>query len=183
MLLTKDQFHAIESLHKTHLTTHVSEHYADRIGSPADVDIAFVDQTTFGEIIQSLGERTISYTFTLAPLGPVVVSYVLPIAYALIRHEMDETPDGELTESQREVMNGIFKRDLAGIEAMWSTLGTVKAEDIQMESNPQALDRIVDRPATTCLTAFEIHFPNASGLLNFSYPIRETLETIVPKLA
>ena len=182
MLLSKDQMRKIETLHKD-LAKQTHDHYTDHCGVVADSDIAFVDQTTFGEIIQSLGDRTVSYTFTLAPLGPVVISYSLPIAYALIEYALGSKPDGDLNEAEREVMDKIFKRDLQNIESMWGSIVSVKGEDAQLETNPNALEDVLARPTTTNLIAFEIHLPHASGLVEFSYPIHETLETIIPKLS
>ena len=181
MLLSKDQVRKIESLHKD-LAKDVHTHYTEHCGVIADVDIAFVDQTTFGEIIQSLGDRTISYTFTLAPLGPVVISYALQIAYALIEYALGAKPRGELTAEERKVLDKIFKQDLKDIEAMWAPITKVKGKDAQMESNPNLLENILPRPTSTNLIALKIDLPHASGLVNYSYPIHETLESIIPKL-
>ena len=181
MLLSKDQMRSIEKLHDG-LSKKMHEHYTDHCGVVADVDIAFVDQTTFGEIITSLGELTTTYTFTMSPLGPVAISYAPSVSYAFIEAATGSRPDGLPTESQREALHEVFKKDLALIESMWSPIMQVTGEHAEFETDPESLTGVIEKPTSTTLVAFEIALPNASGLIEISYPTHETLESIIPVL-
>ena len=181
MLLSKDQMRSFEKLHDG-LARKMHEHYTDHCGVVADVDIAFVDQTTFGEIITSLGKLTTTYTFTMSPLGPVAISYAPSVSYAFIESTTGSKPDGLPTKSEREVLHEVFKKDLALIEEMWAPITKVKGEHAEFETDPESLTGVLEKPTSTALIAFEIALPNASGLIEISYPMHETLETIIPKL-
>ena len=47
-----------------------------------------VGVTTIGEIVTSLGERTVSHTFTVAFFRLVLIIYSLPVASALIEYTL-----------------------------------------------------------------------------------------------
>ncbi len=159
-----------QALHRAQLT-------GSRCGHP------FFDQTTFDEVITSLGDLTVSYTFTMTPLGPVILSYSPPIAYVLIEYATESKPDGQMTEDQCSAMNQVFKLDLADIEAMWSPVVEVKGEDAEVETNPDSLASVLERSTCVNLLAFEVHFPHANGLVEISNPLDETLGSIAPELA
>ncbi len=134
-------------------------------------------------MITSLGDLTVSYTFTMTPLGPVILSYSPPIAYVLIEYATESKPDGQMTEDQCSAMNQVFKLDLADIEAMWSPVVEVKGEDAEVETNPDSLASVLERSTCVNLLAFEVHFPHANGLVEISNPLDETLGSIAPELA
>ena len=68
MLMTKAQQRSLQTLHED-LAKKMHELYTEINGVLADVDIAFVDQTTYAELIASLSRPSASYTFSVPPLA------------------------------------------------------------------------------------------------------------------
>jgi len=70
MIFSKAQVRAFEKMHAD-FAKRLAEHYTEFMGAIVDADIAFVDQTTLAEVIESWSKPSVSYTFTMDPLdGP-----------------------------------------------------------------------------------------------------------------
>ena len=71
--VSKDQMRTLENLH-SNLARMMSSSFSTFHRSMVDVDIKFVDQTTYAEFIMWLSNPSCSYTFTLEPLGgPAII--------------------------------------------------------------------------------------------------------------
>jgi flagellar motor switch protein FliM len=66
MELSKDQVRVVEKLHGD-LAKKMSDYYTEIQGCVIDVEVAFVDITTFAEFIMSLANPSGSYTFNIHP--------------------------------------------------------------------------------------------------------------------
>jgi flagellar motor switch protein FliM len=178
----KGQQRGLERLHKT-LAKQMHEHYTEINGPVADVDIAFVDQTTYAEFIASLSTPSASFTFEVeAPGGgAAILDYSLPIAYGILEYPGVDKPDGQMEAKHREILGKAFKRDLASIESIWSSVVDIKGSNAQFETNPEYM-KIAEGGDNVALIGFEVHFPHASGRTILCYPI-SLLEPVLPKLA
>ena len=141
-----------------------------------DVDIAFVDQTTYAEFIMSLSNPSCCYIFTLEPLGgPAVLDFALPVAYSFVDRQFGgkgNTPAGDarvLTSIERAVMAKVISRTLEDLEATWETLLKIQTSDAELETNPEFM-QVAAASDTVLLIAFEINSQHASGLVNLCYP-------------
>lgn len=185
-LITKDQQRNIEKLH-VDFANRLGKVFTDTLGSVADSDIGYVDQTTFAEFIMSLKNPSASYTFTVAPCsdseaspkGAVVIDFPPPIAHYFVKHELGEKVDGPLTSAERGVVNKVLINTLKEFEATWASVGNVQVSDAELETNPEYIG--VAKPSDTIvLIGFQIHFQHANGVVSLAYPY-DTLESVLSK--
>jgi flagellar motor switch protein FliM len=181
--VSKDQTRTLENLH-SNLARLLASSFSNLHRSVVDVDIAFVDQTTYAEFVMSLSNPSCSYTFTIEPLGgPAVIDYSLPVAYSFIdrafggrgKHPPDKPKP--LTAIERSVMSPVLTRTLADLKQAWEVLLKIDVSDAELETNPEFMQ--IARPSdTVVLIAFEVNAQYASGLVNLCLPYF-TLEPIL----
>ena len=140
--VNKEQTRTLENLHYN-LARMMAASFSTFARQIVDVDIAFVDQTTYAEFIQSLSNPSVSYTYTIDPLGgPAILDFSTPVAYAFIERQFGGTVGrrpGErrpLTHIERSVMSAITTRALADLEATWEPLLKIRISDAELETNP-----------------------------------------------
>lgn len=183
--VSKDQTRTLENLH-SNLSRMMSSSLSNMTQSVVDCDIAFVDQTTYAEVIMSMSNPSISYTFTIEPLkGPAFLDFAPAVAHGLIDREFggngDTTsPDRPITAIERTVMTRVVSRALADFEATWLPLLKVQVSDAELETNPEFM-QIAAPSDTVMLIAFEVNAQHFSGLVYVCYPYF-TLEPIMPYL-
>ena len=178
--VTKDQQRAIER-HYEDYAKKMHEAFTEQVGSVVDCDIAFVDQTTYAEFIQSLNNPSCSYTFDIEPLkGPAIVDYSLPVAFGFITNANGTEVPKEarvLTANERDIMAKVITRNLADMEANWEPIEKISVAECALETNPEYIG-VADPGDTVILVAFEVHGHNFSGLVNVCYPYK-TLEPVL----
>ncbi len=183
--VSKDQRRTLENLH-TNLARMISSSLSTMTQSVVDCDIAFVDQTTYAEVIMSMTNPSLSYTFTIEPLGgPAFLDFAPDVAYGLIDCEFGGTgevtpPNRPVTAIERTVMTRVVTRTLADFEATWLPLLKVQVSDAELETNPEFM-QIAAPSDTVVLIAFEVNAKNFSGLVYVCYPYF-TLEPVTPYL-
>lgn len=184
--VSRDQQRTLENLH-SNLARTLASAYSTIQRSIVDVDIAFVDQTTYAEFVMSLSNPSCSYTFTMEPMGgPAIVDISLPIANAFIDRQFGG--DGgrppkkarPLTATERTMMSRVITRTLADLEATWHPLINVRVSDAELETNPEFM-QVAAPSDTVVLIAFEVNMQHASGLIEVCYPYF-TLEPIMSYL-
>ena len=181
--VSKDQIRTLENLHGN-LARMLAASFSNLQRAVVDVDIAFVDQTTYAEFIMSLSNPSCSYGFTIEPLGgPAILDFSLPVAYSFIDRQFGgrgATPGGEsrvLTSIERSVMAKVVSRTLEDLETTWETLLKIQMSDAELETNPEFMQAAAPSD-TVLLIAFEVNSQHASGLVNFCYPFF-TLEPVM----
>ena len=184
--VSKDQTRTLENLHSS-LARMMASSFSSLARSVVDVDIAFVDQTTYAEFIMSLSNPSCSYTFTIEPLGgPAILDFSLPVAYSFIDREFGGTggnPPSKarpVTAIERTVMTRVVTRALADLEATWEALLKIQVSDAELETNPEFM-QVAAPSDTVILIAFEVNSQHASGLVNLCYPYF-TLEPVMAYL-
>ncbi|MDP6040583.1 MAG: hypothetical protein QGG64_18695, partial [Candidatus Latescibacteria bacterium] len=166
MVLSKEQQRKMETLHSS-LSPLMHKHYTEVHDVVIDADIAFVDQTTMGEVITSLGDTSASYTFTLEPLsGPAMIDYSQHVADAFIKKMLGKKEDGRVNAEERKALHQIFERDLENLLSVWVPVETFTARDAEFETDPECLNGAIARGEGVILVAWEIHGPDFSGLVN-----------------
>jgi len=153
--------------------------------SVVDVEIAFIDQTTYAEFIMSLSNPSCSYTFTPEPLGsPAILDFSLPIAFTFVDRDFGGSGKSDLKEPrpitaiERRTMAGVATRTLADLEATWAPLIKLQVQDAELETNPEFMQ--ISAPSdTVILIAFEFNSQHCSGLVNLCYPYF-TIEPVLP---
>ena len=185
--VNSDQLRTLENLHDNFARL-LSSTFAAAMRAVVDVDIAFVDQTTYAEYIMSLSNPSCSYQFTLGPTnGQAIIDFDLPVVFAFVDRIFGGKGSSQgvdariLTPIEIGVINRIVKRVIEDLEATWEPVLRVEIADIELETNPEFM-QITAASEIVILLAFEINSANASGQLSLCYPFF-TLERVLPRLA
>ncbi len=183
----KDQIRAVENLHEQFARL-LSSTLATSMRMIIDVDLAFVDQTLYGEFVLSLGTPCTAYSFVMDPPGQQAVLCFAPeLMMSIIDRALGgkgHAPTGEaraLTQIERNIVNKLVSRVLADFEASWDATSPVQVTDVVLETNPEFI-QIAGSSDPVVLIAFEAHSNNASGLIHLCYPL-STLEPLFPHLS
>ncbi len=183
--VSKEQQRTLENLH-SNLARMMASAFSRHQRSVVDVDIAFVDQTTYAEFIMSLSNPSCSYTFLLDPMGgPAVLDYSMPVVSSFIHCEFGGTKEPPrmarpLTSIERSIMAQVVTRNLADLETTWEPLLKVQVSDAELETNPEFM-QVAAPSDTVILIAFEVNSKHTKGLVNLCYPYF-TLEPVLSLL-
>jgi len=185
--VSKDQTRTLENMH-WHLARFIASAFSEFQHAVVDCEIAYVDQTTYAEFIMSLANPSVSYTFTIEPLGgPAIIDIAPSVAFAFVDREFGGVGKTDGRESrpptyvERHVLGRVITRVLADLEATWKPLLKVQVSDAELETNPEFMQ--IARPSdTVMLIAFEVNMQNVSGLVSLCYPYF-TLEPVMSYLS
>ncbi|MDP6779598.1 MAG: FliM/FliN family flagellar motor switch protein [Candidatus Latescibacteria bacterium] len=184
--VSKAQVRTLENLH-SNFARILAASFSSIQRSIVDVDIAFVDQTTYAEFIMSLSNPSCSYTFNVEEFGgPAILDFALPLADQFIDRSfggVGADPPQEprvITAVERQVMGKAVTRALSDLEATWEPLLKIQVSDAELETNPEFI-QVASPSDTVILIAFEVNTQHASGLINLCYPYF-TLERVMSLL-
>ena len=184
--VSKAQTRTLENLH-ANFARILASSFSSIQRSIVDVDIAFVDQTTYAEFIMSLSNPSCSYTFSVEEFGgPAILDFALPLANQFVDRSFGgvgaDPPQGAhaITAIERNVMAKAVTRALSDLEATWEPLTKIMISDAELETNPEFM-QIASPSDTVILIAFEVNMQHASGLINLCYPYF-TLEPVMSLL-
>ena len=188
--LNKDQMRILQSIHDS-LSCLWSATWSAFSRTIVDVDIKFVDQTTYAEFIASLSYPASTYTFKLGPQGlydgHVVMDISMPLAFAYIdrvfggRGEPGIEEPRQLSQVEMGVLAKILKQMIWDVEAMWEPIVEANIHDIELETAPEFIG--VAAPSDiVLLIAFEFNSAAFRGFgASVCYPFF-TIEPILPLL-
>lgn len=184
--VNKDQVRAVENLHEQFARL-FSSTLAASMRMVIDVDLAFVDQTLYGEFVLSLGTPCTAYSFVMDPPGSQAV---LCFAPELMMSIVDRALGGKgqsfsgdmrpLTQIERNIVNKLVSRLLADFEATWDAITPVQVTDVVLETNPEFI-QIAGSGDPVVIVAFEAHSKHTTGLIHLCYPL-STIEPFLPRL-
>lgn len=180
--ISKEQQEAIGQLHESWAEMVRGSHRVRNDGD-TKVSVAFVDQTTFGEVVESFHPTCHSYQFTLLPSGATcILDYALPARNTILAtHGIErEVGDAPVTQEERRLFTTIVRQDLASLEATWQDVENMRVRDAEIEQDREDLD-IVERGDTVILVALEYELEGTKSLINLVYPLA-VFEPILDKL-
>ena len=178
--LSKAQVRAVEKMH-TEFAKKAGAYFSEIQEKVIDLDIAYIDQTTFAEYIMSLSNPTGSYTFNIHPWeGPATIDYHPNVYNAFLSHALGKETKAPLADDTRELMAKICVKNLAQLEAIWEPIEKISITDAEIETRPES-NTIVAPSHTVLLVAFEMNAPQHSGIISLVYPF-STIESVMPKL-
>ncbi len=160
--VSKDQMRTLENLH-SNLARMMSSSFSTFHRSMVDVDIKFVDQTTYAEFIMWLSNPSCSYTFVLEPLGgPAIIDIPMGMVSAFIDRQFGGTDDPPpmprvVTTIERIIMAQVIRRMMADLEATWEPLIKTQVSNAELETNPEFM-QVAAPGDTVVLIAFEVNF-------------------------
>jgi flagellar motor switch protein FliM len=186
--VNKDQLRSLENVHDE-VARCLSYALSATQRSVVDVDVAFVDQTSYAEFIASLSNPAVSYQFLVDTMGPteVVMDVAMPVVWSLVDRAHGGRGSGagveprQITPLEMGIANRFAKRAIEELEGVWSNvLGPTTIHDIELETNPEYIGAVAN-PEIVILIAFEVNSAHVSGLISLCYPFF-TLEPILPAL-
>jgi flagellar motor switch protein FliM len=174
----------------------LSSTFSGAMRAVVDVDTAFVDQTTYAELIHSLSNPACSYQFTFGTPeeartpgthgGQAILDIAMPLVFAFVDRIFGGKGSSEgvqartMSQIEMGVIAKILKRMVEDLEHTWAPIQRVEVSDIELETNPEFM-QIAAPSDIVILLAFEVNSTNASGLVSLAYPFY-TLEPLLPRL-
>ncbi len=184
--VSKDQMRALEALHENFARSFGAS-ISSLLRTIIEVQVAGVEQLTFGEFIYSLPNPTCFNLLKAEPLkgqmcleiSPLII---YPIIDRLLGGSSEElfVPQRALTEIELRLVRGILDRALQAMTETWSNVIPVKFELTDTESNPH-LAQVVAPTETVVIIGFEIKAGQRTGTMSFCIPYN-TIEPVVGKL-
>ncbi len=184
--MNKAQMRFVQNLHEEFARL-LNISFNNLMRSIVDVDIEFVDQTTYREFIQSLSNPGVAYQFHLGPKdmydGQVIIDFQMPIVFGVVDRAFGGKGCGSDVEprqiSQTEM--GIFvspiRQAIWDLEDIWKSVVECEVHDIELETNPEFMTIVPDNEIVLML-AFGVNSTNAKGRISMCYPYR-TLQPIL----
>ena len=152
--------------------------FSEGVQQRIDVDTAFVDQTTFGEVVTSLSDSVRAFRFAVEGLdGDVVVDLALPVVEGLMAA-------GKSGGTERDRLEYFAERIARDLEKTWAPIVQVAVHSFEMETNRFAL-KLMPMYELVALEAFEVNARSAevsfTGLVSLCYPV-SAIEKFLPAL-
>ena len=171
--LTKEQVHAVTSLHETvsKNLTHSMGAYL-RVGFEAAV--VSVEQLTYADFLGRLPDITYLCSLNVAPMSSTAILQLdLQLGYPIIDLLLGGTGAPvedirEATEIEEELMEGIVRLIARELGVAWSTAGfDISFDERQL---PAAAQRLMRPSEKTLVVSFELRIPQVRGMLNVAFP-------------
>lgn len=172
-------------LHETFARS-VSASLSAHLRSLVEVQHSSVEPLTYGEFILSIAPPASFGSFEMAPLKG---GAVLDISPHLVFPMIDRILGGpgrafiqvrELTEIERALVEGIFRRFLVDLQQAWQRVGRFEMRLLNVETNPQFL-QLAAANDIAMLVTFDVRVGEVEGVMNLCLPLA-MLEPILPKL-
>ena len=175
-LMSRPQLLAMEGMHKQCVQP-LGEVFSHHLGQRAVGDVAFVDQTTYGEFIHSVsgsaGQDRCLCSFAVEAMRS---RSVLDISMRLIFALLGRSEDSEQVLSKEDIerMEPVFRDALAEVQRAWEPVLPTVIGDMKIETNPE-LVAVAEASAVVVLIAFDISTQERSGLVSLAYPVADGL--------
>ena len=166
--MSRPQLLAIEHMHDE-VSCHIGEVFSRHLGERAQCHTAFLDQTTYAELIAAVARPGCLCTFTMESMqSRSLLDIAMPLVCALLGKGADD--ESRLTEEEKGRMAPIFHDILAELQRGWETVRPTILGNVQIETDPR-LVRVTEADALVVLVGFEITSVSHSGLIPVVYPL------------
>ncbi len=163
----RPQLFGVERMHGE-CERQLGEVFSRHLDEKAMCDMAFTDQTTYGEFIHSLARPSCMCTFAVDAMQcRSVLDIAMPLTFALLGKG-----DGEerwLSEGEQERMEPVFGDIMASLQRAWEPVLPAVVGQVEIETDPERV-KVVEAQAFIVLIAFEINTLERSGLVSIAYP-------------
>ena len=183
--LTNDQLEKVGTLHQN-LAPLMRQAHVVRNGHGTHVKLAFVDQTIFGEVVDSSWPTGNAYQFTLSPPDvECILDYSLPVRNGILKQlglgQEREVGDAILTMEERRLLTTAVRQDLAHLEQVWDPVENRSVKNAEIEQDKRNLN-IVEPGDTVILVAMEYELHDiAKGLINIVYPL-PAIQSVIDRM-
>lgn len=183
---SKDQLRTLAMVHEN-VARLATGFLSGQLRTVVEVEVAEVEETTYGEFIAGLANPTVIAVFNLPPLESSAVLEIEPsIAFPIVDRMFGGPGTGTaagrgLTEIEAVVMRSVIQGFLRALAEGWSQLVQVSSELVTLGSNPlfvqvQPVNEIVVR------VVLKVRFGQQEGRWRICLPY-PLLEPLLPRLA
>ena len=183
----KDQMRALQTLHEG-FGRNFGAAISALLRTPVEVNVASVDQLTYGEFIFSLENPTCFNFINAAPLeGQLILEINPTLLFPIINRMLGggknvEAPlNRPLTEIELRLVGRVTDLFLNEMGRAWETLLPLELSVDRVESNPQ-LVQLVPPNEVVVLIGFELRLGEVRGMINLCIPFN-AIESLGPKLS
>lgn len=135
---------ALERSHEVPFARRLGDTYAAVLGQKVDVEMAFTDETTHGEVVMSLSDPTCACTFNMEGLNTRAgLNIAMPVAFALL--DKDKNDEFRLSQTELEQMRPVFQQLVDGLERIWRQFVDTQLTNIELVTDPNTLDFLVPK--------------------------------------
>ena len=182
---SKDQIRTLYMLHENFarlLNTYLSTH----LRALVNVEVASVEQVTYREFVQSLGNPSVIGVLAVPPLkGNVIMEINTGISFAIIDRVFGGKGENTikprvLTEIEEAVMRRIFGKAMENFRDAWENVAKMEPKLEVIESNPQFV-QIVPPSDMVVIITLQVKIGDVEGFMNICIPYL-VLEPIMSKL-
>ena len=182
--VNKDQARIIDSIHEQFARL-FSSSLASTLRMVINTELAFADQVSYGDFLQSLPVPSTAYSFKIDPPGS---GAVLNIAPELVLSIIDRSLGGKghsfasdphtLTKIEMNIIKNLVDQVFTDLEAAWNNILAIQISDVGLETNPEFI-QVAPPSDQAFVLGFETNSANVSGLIHLCYPLR----TLAPLMA
>ncbi len=173
--VNKTQLRFFEMLHDN-LARLLGYTFSRLMRSPVEVKMAFVDQTTYREAMESLGNPSFTYQFRMNPCkGHAFMDFELPLVFGYLDKRFGGKGDVNGQEPRCATpievyeFHHIARKILSDLEATWEPIIQMQIQDIELETNPDFM-QITNESEIVLLICFEVNDENVKGRIKLCYP-------------
>lgn len=183
--VSKEQIRAIKNLHDK-FARNFSSKLSGFLRTIIEIDVASVDQMTYGEFVLSLSQSVSFNVVSLHPLeGSGIIAIEPDIGFVLI----DRLLGGfgttfqnirPFTDIEQTILLDIVNLMLSDLKNIWAPIAEIKFDVTAQETSPNVV-QIVAPSEVVVLIVFEVKMGDYKGIINFCLPVI-TLEPILTKI-
>ncbi len=182
---SKDQIRTLQMLHEN-FGRMFNTYLSTNLRSLVDIDVASVEQLTYQEFIQSLGNPSVIGVLAVPPLkGNIIMELNTSIAFSIIDRVFggpgtNTIKPRVLTEIEEAVIRRTFSKAIENFREAWENVVQMRPRLEVMESNP-AFVQIVPPSDMVVIITLKITIGDVEGFMNICIPYL-VLEPIMSKL-
>ena len=171
--INKDQVRSVRSLHET-FARNLGHSLGAYLRVLFEVNLASVEQLPYSDLLKRIPEPTYTASFNLQPLAEVGAAQIdLSVAFPVIDlllggQGKGETELRDATEIETEILESVVKLICRELQATWQTLLDLEMH-FDQRLNRAAMQRLLPPDERVLTLSFEIHMPEAQGLLNLVF--------------
>jgi len=183
--IAKEQVRTLQMLHDTFARS-MSSSLSAYLRTLLEVQLASVEQITYGEFIVSVAAPSTLGVFEMAPLKG---GAVLDINPHLVFPMIDRILGGpgrasiqvrELTEIERALISRVLRKLLVDLQQAWAQVGRFEMRLLNLETNPQFV-QLTSANDIAILVTFDVRVGDVEGVMSLCLPFA-MLEPVLPKL-
>jgi flagellar motor switch protein FliM len=183
--VSKEQIRALKNLHDK-FARNFSSKLSGFLRTIIEIDVASVDQMTYGEFVLSLSQSVSFNVISLHPLeGSGIIAIEPDIGFVLI----DRLLGGfgttfqnirPFTDIEQSILLDIVNLMLGDLKNIWAPIAEIRFDVTAQETSPNVV-QIVAPSEVVVLIVFEVKMGDYKGIINFCLPVI-TLEPILTKI-